>query len=58
MQRDSVAGLIEPMLNGCGSLFSRTDQRDRTIDPQCLENRCSEGAEPTLTESVAPSISG
>ena len=59
MLRDTLAGLIEPMLHSaevhCSrASFSPRCIRHRTIDPQCLENPRPAGAESTLTEN-APS---
>ena len=58
MLRDTLAGLIEPMLASAGACPSRTrchlsKPEHRTIDPRCLENPRPEGAEPTLTGNVA-----
>src|SRR5271157_5375606 len=55
MLRDTLVGLIEPMLRGAGVPCSRAGfspccSRHRTIDPQCLENPRPAGAESTLTE--------
>ena len=57
MLRDTLAGLIEPMLRGAGVHCSRAGfspccSRHRTIDPQCLENPRPAGAESTLTENA------
>ena len=57
MLRDTLAGLIEPMLRGAGVHCSRASFsprwiRHRTIDPQCLENPRPAGAESTLTENA------
>jgi hypothetical protein len=50
MLRDTLVGLIEPMLRGAGVNCSRAGfspccSRHRTIDPQCLENPRPAGAE-------------
>src|SRR5271166_5948002 len=57
MLRDTLVGLIEPMLPGAGVHCSRAGfspccSRHRTIDPQCLENPRPAGAESTLTENA------
>jgi hypothetical protein len=57
MLRDTLVGLIEPMLRGAGVHCSRAGfspccRRHRTIDPQCLENPRPAGAESTLTENA------
>jgi len=57
MLRDTLVGLIEPMLRGAGVHCSRAGffpccSRHRTIDPQCLENPRPAGAESTLTENA------
>jgi hypothetical protein len=57
MLRDTLVGLIEPMLRGAGVHCSRASLsprciRHRTIDPQCLENPRPAGAESTLTENA------
>jgi hypothetical protein len=57
MLRDTLAGLIEPILCGAGVHQSRACSsprciRHRTIDPQCRENPRPEGAESTLTENA------
>ena len=57
MLRDTLVGLIEPMLPGAGVHCSRAGRspccsRHRTIDPHCLENPRPAGAESTLTENA------
>jgi hypothetical protein len=57
MLRDTLVGLIEPMLRRAGVCCSRAGSspccsRHRTIDPQCLENPRPAGAESTLTENA------
>jgi hypothetical protein len=57
MLRDTLVGLIEPMLRGAGVHCSRAGfspccSRHRTIDAQCLENPRPAGAESTLTENA------
>ena len=57
MLRDTLVGLIDPMLRGAGvqrsrAAFSPRCIRHRTIDPQCLENPRPVGAESTLTENA------
>ena len=57
MLRDTLVGLIEPMLPGAGVHCSRAGfspccSRHRTIDPQCLENPRPARAESTLTENA------
>ena len=57
MLRDTLVGLIEPMLRGAGVHCSRAGfspccSRHRTIDPQCLENPRPAGAESTLKENA------
>ena len=57
MLRDTLAGLIEPMLRGAGVHCSRAGFspcciRHRKIDPQCLKNPRPAGAESTLTENA------
>ena len=57
MLRDTLVGLIDPMLRDAGVHCSRAGFsprciRHRTIDPQCLENPRPVGAESTLTENA------
>jgi len=58
MLRDTLAGLIEPMLASAGAYHSRAGCRilgirHRTIDPHALKIPAPIGAEPTLTENAA-----
>jgi hypothetical protein len=56
MLRDSLAGLIEPILNGAGAYpLARCIAGDESSDdrPPCLENPRPKGAESTLTENAA-----
>jgi len=57
MLRDTLVGLIDPMLRCAGvrcsrASFSPRRIRYRTIDPWCLENPRPAGAESTLTENA------
>jgi hypothetical protein len=56
MLRDTLVGLIEPMLSSAGAypLALRTEPKQSSDDrPPCLENPRPEGAESTLTENAA-----
>ena len=56
MLRDTLVGLIEPMLSSAGAypLSLCTERKQPSDDrPPCLENPRPKGAESTLTENAA-----
>ena len=63
MLRDTLAGLIEPMLASAGAYPSRARShisgiQHRTIDPQCLENPRPDRGETYTNGERRFSISG